>query len=76
MIKITRFVSLIMALALIISPPACKEADSDNDFYYIETHGIGFSLVPENIYLPDDAGSPRITNDGRIIKPIAGEEKL
>lgn len=76
MIKITRIVSLIMALALIISLPACEKTDSDNDFYYIETHDIGFSLVPENIYLPDDAGIPCITNDGRIIKPIAGEEKL
>ena len=76
MIKITRFVSLIMALALVIALPACKKTDSDNDFYYIETHGIGFSLVPENIYLPDDTGIPCITNDGRIIKAVAGEEKL
>ncbi len=76
MSKITRFVSLITSLALITLLSACRKTDSDNDFYYIETHDIGFSLVPENIYLPDDTGSPRITNDGRIIKPVAGEEKL
>ncbi len=82
MTNATRIISLLLTLSITVPLAACEKDEQpppeepDKNFYYIETHDVSFSLVPESSYFTTNQGDAKFTNDGKLLKILPSGTKL